>query len=190
MKIRDRIKKLVRVRASELIPNPKNWRVHPEEQQNALRGVLAEVGIADAVLARETKDGLQLIDGHLRADMDPTIEWPVLVLDVTEDEADILLATHDPITGMAEVDSEAISSLVGKITVGSEAVAELLSSIDPSTWSGAEQLDRDAIPDYDPQQETYSIRVSRVLASDRDNVRSIVSKGLKDANLDYSIEVF
>ena len=32
MKIRDRIKELRRVMASELSPNPKNWRTHTHEQ--------------------------------------------------------------------------------------------------------------------------------------------------------------
>ena len=45
-----------------------------------MRGVLAEIGIADALLARETPEGLMLIDGHLRADVSPDSEWPVLVL--------------------------------------------------------------------------------------------------------------
>jgi hypothetical protein len=67
--IRDRIKELRRVPADQLQPNPKNWRKHPESQANALRGVLAEVGIASAVLARETPEGgLMLIDGHLRTE--------------------------------------------------------------------------------------------------------------------------
>ncbi len=57
MKIRDRIKELRRVKASELSPNPRNWRTHPEGQQDALRGILAEIGYADAILARELKDG-------------------------------------------------------------------------------------------------------------------------------------
>jgi hypothetical protein len=30
--IRDRIRELRRVKTSELIPNPKNWRRHPKEQ--------------------------------------------------------------------------------------------------------------------------------------------------------------
>jgi len=30
--------------------------------------MLAKVGYADAVIARETPDGLMLIDGHLRAE--------------------------------------------------------------------------------------------------------------------------
>ncbi len=44
MKIRDRIKELRRVPAKELIPNPKNWRTHPDRQRNVLKGILAEVG--------------------------------------------------------------------------------------------------------------------------------------------------
>ena len=71
MQIRDRIKELRRVPASELIPNPKNWRTHPVGQQDALRGVLAEVGYADALIARETPEGLMLVDGHLRAETTP-----------------------------------------------------------------------------------------------------------------------
>jgi len=88
MPIRDRIKDLRRVRAGDLRPNPRNWRTHPQAQQDALRGVLAEVGYADALLARELPDGaLELVDGHLRADLDPEQLVPVLVLDVDEAEA-------------------------------------------------------------------------------------------------------
>jgi hypothetical protein len=69
MQIRDRIKELRRVRAGDLKPQPKNWRVHPESQKNALRGLLAEIGYADVLLTRELLDGsLQIIDGHLRAE--------------------------------------------------------------------------------------------------------------------------
>src|SRR4029079_15258456 len=72
MHIRDRIKELRRVRAADLRPNPRNWRVHPPAQQDALRYLLAEVGYADALLARELDDGtLLLIDGHLRAETTP-----------------------------------------------------------------------------------------------------------------------
>jgi hypothetical protein len=47
MHIRDRIKELRRVRAGDLKPHPKNWRVHSESQWNALRGLLAEIGYAE-----------------------------------------------------------------------------------------------------------------------------------------------
>jgi hypothetical protein len=48
MLIRDRIRELRRVRARDLLANPKNWRVHPKAQSAALRGLLSEIGYADA----------------------------------------------------------------------------------------------------------------------------------------------
>ena len=117
MQIRDRIKELRRVPASELLPNPKNWRTHPVEQQDALRGVLAEVGYADALIARETPEGLMLVDGHLRAETTPDSEVPVLVLDIDEAEADLMLATLDPLAAMAGRDEERLSELLDSLSL-------------------------------------------------------------------------
>lgn len=69
MSLRDRVKELRRVPASELLENPKNWRRHPGIQREALEGVLAEIGFTDALIARETPAGLELIDGHLRREI-------------------------------------------------------------------------------------------------------------------------
>jgi ParB-like chromosome segregation protein Spo0J len=130
MKIRDRIKELRRVKASELHPNPKNWRTHPKQQLDAIRGILAEVGFAGAELARELPDGsLQLIDGHARAEIAGDAEIPVLVLDVTESEADKILATYDPIGAMAEADAGKLEELLREVQTGSEALAEMLADL-------------------------------------------------------------
>lgn len=133
MKIRDRIKELRRVPASELLPNPKNWRTHPDAQKNALRGVLAEVGIADAVLARETPNGLMLIDGHLRTETITDALIPVLVLDVNEAEADKILATLDPLAAMAESDPIKLDALLREIDTGSEELQQMLSELAEET---------------------------------------------------------
>jgi len=91
MQIRDRIKELRRVKAATLRPHPRNWRPHPPAPRDALRGMLAEIGYADALLARELPDGsLELIDGHLRAETTPESDVPVLVLDLEPSEADKL----------------------------------------------------------------------------------------------------
>lgn len=128
--IRDRIKELRRVRARDLVANPKNWRRHPQSQVDALRGVLAEIGYADALLARELPDGrLMLIDGHLRAATSPELELPVLVLDLTAEEADKLLLTLDPLAAMAESDSERLKALLATVRSNSPAVEELLKGI-------------------------------------------------------------
>jgi DNA modification methylase len=127
IQIRDRIRELRRVRAKDLVPNPKNWRRHPKAQADALRGLLAEVGYADALLVRELPDGrLMLIDGHLRAETTPDSEVPVLVLDVTAEEADKILLTLDPLAAMAEADSERIGKLLETVRTDDKAVEELL----------------------------------------------------------------
>jgi len=127
MKIKDRIKELRRVRARELVQNPKNWRTHPAAQARALGALLKEIGYADALIARELPDGqLQLIDGHLRAETTPNTDVPVLVLDVSEEEADKLLATLDPLAAMAEADTGRLQALLESVRSDDEAVQELL----------------------------------------------------------------
>src|SRR3954468_23696000 len=130
MHIRDRIKELRRVRATDLRPNPRNWRIHPPAQQDALRGLLAEVGYADALLARELADGtLMLIDGHLRAETTPDAVVPVLILDVDETEADKILLTHDPLAAMATVSTKHLNDLLATIKTDNESVQKLFDSI-------------------------------------------------------------
>lgn len=127
MKIRDRIKELRRVRAGLLRPHPNNWRTHPDGQRDALRGVLAEIGYADALVARELADGtLELIDGHLRAQTTPEVEVPVLVVDLDDREAAKLLAVLDPLAALAGADRDILAELVGQVETQSEAVRKML----------------------------------------------------------------
>ncbi len=127
--IRDRVMELRRVRAGDLLPNPRNWRRHPERQRTALRSLLRDIGYADALIAREVEGSLVLIDGHLRRSLHPEQVVPVLVLDITEEEADKLLATLDPLASMARPDPVPLAELLERVQASSAAVAELLSSL-------------------------------------------------------------
>jgi len=129
MVMRDRVKELRRVPASELRKNPRNWRTHPPAQEAALKGVLAEIGFADAMIARETEDGLELIDGHLRREVMGDQEVPVLVLDVTEEEADKLLLTYDPLAAMAHADMNNLLALASLTEFESPAVFDMLEAL-------------------------------------------------------------
>jgi methylglyoxal synthase len=129
MVMRDRVKELRRVPASELRKNPRNWRTHPPAQEAALRGILAEIGFADAMIARETEDGLELIDGHLRRDVMGDQEVPVLILDVTEEEADKLLLTLDPLAAMAHADMDNLLALASLTQFESPAVFDMLEAL-------------------------------------------------------------
>ena len=136
MKIKDRIKELRRVKASELLPNPKNWRTHPDAQSNALKGVLAEVGFADAVIARETPDGLMLLDGHLRTEVAMDMEIPVLIVDLNYEEADKVLVTLDPLASMAGRDEGLLTQLLSSVDSENDAVKELLRALHDNDITG------------------------------------------------------
>jgi DNA modification methylase len=90
------------------------------------------VGYADALLARETPDGLMLIDGHLRAETTPNQEVPVLIVDVNEAEADKILLTLDPLAGLATVDEGKLRSLMDSVKFSSEELAAMLQPLWPS----------------------------------------------------------
>lgn len=148
MEIRDRIKKLVRVKASSLRKCPLNWRTHNDEQKQALQAILKEVGIAGAVLVRELKDGTYaLIDGHLRQGELGDQKIPCLVLDVDEEEANKLLLAYDPLSQMAGTDQEALQKLLKDVDTDSPALASLFSSLSKQAEISAKDLEMDLIDD-------------------------------------------
>jgi DNA modification methylase len=151
MQIRDRVQELRRVRAGDLTPNPKNWRTHPKAQADALRGILAEVGYADALLARELPDGsLMLVDGHLRAETTPEQEVPVLVLDIDEAEADKLLLSLDPLAALAETNAVALDQLLREVDTGSEGLQQMYADLAEAAelyQDDAKEIVEDEIPE-------------------------------------------
>lgn len=158
--IKDRIKGFRRVPVAQLRANPRNWRTHPEAQRKAMRGVLAEIGFANAVLARELGDGtLELINGHLRLEtMAGADEIPTLILDVDEHEADKLLLTLDPLAQMAGTDDAALASLFESTPFEDESLANLLAETTGYEFDLRQdnEEDVDAEPQIDRAEELRS----------------------------------
>lgn len=156
MQIRDRIRELRRVPARELRPHPKNWRTHSDRQRDVLRGMLAEVGYADALLARELPDGsLELIDGHLRAETTPELLVPVLVLDVDEAEAAKLLATLDPLANLAGADRGLLAEILAETTTDNAAVQTLWDELLAATETELPPVE--SLPDEDKLRSSVEI---------------------------------
>jgi len=138
--LRNRIKELRNVTAAQLRSNPANWREHPERQRRRLQEVLTEIGIADALIARELPDGtLELIDGHLRADVAADAELPVLVLDVNEEEARQLLLSLDPLAALAETNKERLAALLSKTRFAGSAMQEHLAELQEQSRQPADK---------------------------------------------------
>jgi hypothetical protein len=117
--------------ASEFMANPDNWRVHPSAQQDALAGVLSEVGWVEQVV-ENVRTG-NLVNGHLRVELalrqgDET-PVPYVQVDLSEEEERLILATLDPIGAMASADDEKLSELIAGIETEDEAIQALLSSL-------------------------------------------------------------
>lgn len=112
------------VAVEDLAENPQNWRRHPEEQRKAFEEAFAAVGWAGALVLNE-KTG-RLVDGHLRkAALPAGTVVPVLVGSWSEEQERLILATHDPVGGMAEVDPEAFEWLREHVSVTSEALTAM-----------------------------------------------------------------
>jgi len=127
---RDRIKELRRVPASSLLPNPGNWRRHSQEQLDGIRAVFEAIGIAGAEMVFETADGeLMLFDGHARKDVAGEQLIPVLVTDLTPEEADQILSTFDPLGMMANTDHDALRALMETIETSTDGVEQLLADV-------------------------------------------------------------
>lgn len=106
---------------------------------------MTEIGIADALIARELDDGtLELIDGHLRADVAADAALPVLVLDVNEQEAHQLLLSLDPLAALAETNKERLAALLSKTKFAGSAMQEHLAELQEQS---RQPVDKAAAPD-------------------------------------------
>jgi DNA modification methylase len=110
--------------------NPANWRVHPKAQQDALEGVLSQVGWVQDVIVNKTTG--RLVDGHLRCQVaarngEKTI--PVVYVELDENEEALILATIDPIAAMAATDKTKLDELMRKIQSDDERVQTMLSEM-------------------------------------------------------------
>jgi len=114
----------------QLLANPANWRIHPKSQQDALEGVLSEVGwVQNVIVNRQTG---HLIDGHLRVALalrkhEQTI--PVVYVDLSPQEEALVLASLDPLAAMAVTDKEKLDELMKDIQTEDEVVLEMLKEI-------------------------------------------------------------
>ena len=104
-----------------LLANPKNWRIHPKSQQDALTGMLSEVGWVQRVIVNK-RTGF-VVDGHMRVEVAISAgeaEVPVLYVDLSEEEEAKVLATFDPISGMAAMDEEKFRELLSEVEFASK----------------------------------------------------------------------
>jgi hypothetical protein len=129
-KIKNRIIGSGEEQLDQIMFNPRNWRIHPLSQQDALKGVLEEVGWVQQVIVNKRTGNL--IDGHLRCQLaarEGAQTIPVVYVDVSEDEESLVLATLDPIGAMAATDKQKLDELFAGIESENENVRKMMDEI-------------------------------------------------------------
>ena len=138
----------------QLLANPQNWRVHPKAQQEALAGVLDQVGwVQDVIVNRRTS---HVVDGHLRVALaisrqEATV--PVVYVDLAEEEERLVLASLDPLAAMAGADKEVLAGLLAGLTIDNETLAGELAKVAGLPAKGG-LTDPDAVPDVPEEPVT------------------------------------
>ena len=104
-----------------LVPNPENWRTHPERQEQAVGQLLGHVGWVQTVIVNRTTG--HVVDGHLRAGLavargEETI--PVAYVELSEADEKLALATFDAVTELGHGDQARLLTLLSDTHVGGE----------------------------------------------------------------------
>ena len=115
--------------ADQLLANPANWRIHPRYQQDALKGILNDVGWVQNIIVNRTTG--HVIDGHMRAAVaiSQGAQVPVTYVELTEAEERLMLAVLDPIAAMAARDDAQLAELLASVSAEDAGLADLLKEL-------------------------------------------------------------
>jgi len=114
----------------QLLANPRNWRVHPDFQQQALAGGIDDIGFIRSVTVNQASGAI--VDGHLRVILalrSGVKELPVEYVDLTEEEEAKALLMLDPIAAMASSDRAKLADLMREVNSDDERVQAMLAEL-------------------------------------------------------------
>ena len=126
--------------------NPLNWRTHSEEQRDAMREVLEQVGWVQKVVANRRTG--HILDGHLRVEeaRKKGQKVPVVWVDLSATEERKMLALFDPIGQMAGVDKRRLREVVADLTGESAGMSKLIESLRASAGIRSKEEERPEVP--------------------------------------------
>lgn len=151
-----------------LIPHPRNWRLHPDEQAQSLNALLSRIGWVKGIVVNR-RSGF-VIDGHLRIEEAikanvPSV--PVVFVDLDETEETLILTTFDALTRMAHADANALDKLLQTIQTDEQPLQALLDNLAGKNVAlhldaGVDYVRPDKpLPDTQARVGTYIFKIPR-----------------------------
>ena len=114
----------------QLLANPLNFRLHPDNQQQALAGAIDDIGFIRSVTVNQRTG--RVVDGHLRVTLaarSGVETLPVEYVDLDEAEEAQALLSLDPIAAMAASDKAKLDELMRAVQSDDERVQAMISEI-------------------------------------------------------------
>jgi hypothetical protein len=139
----------------QLLANPLNFRTHPEEQVDALRGSMRELGWLKGVIVNRTTG--HILDGHARVEearRQGLSAIPVDFVELPVEEERLALAILDPITELAERNEGVLQELLGQVATEDPALQAMLYDMAPK--EAAPPDDEAALARERERANTYS----------------------------------
>jgi len=139
-----------------LLANSSNWRGHPKNQQDALLGVLHEVGVVQNILVNR-QSGM-VVDGHLRVALalrEGQKSIPITYVDLSPDEEALIHA----LAALAFVDKVKLGELLADVQTGEAALQQMLAELAVKTgvtppndpleeWQGMPEFEHEDLTAY------------------------------------------
>jgi ParB-like chromosome segregation protein Spo0J len=127
---RDRIVGHGTERVDQMLANPLNFRIHPDNQQQALAGSIDDIGFIRSVTVNQRTG--RVVDGHLRVTLaarSGVENLPVEYVDLDEAEEAQALLSLDPIAAMAAADRQKLDELLHQVQSDDARVQEMMAEI-------------------------------------------------------------
>ena len=114
----------------QLVANPRNWKIHTQEAQQALLAAIHEIGFIRSVTVNRTTGFV--LDGHERImvamrDGQPTV--PVEYVELTEEEELKALLTMDPLGAMQQADPQLLRDNLADVSIDDAALQAVLDQL-------------------------------------------------------------
>mgnify|MGYP000904053237 CR=1 FL=1 len=171
-----------------LVPWEENPRIN-DHVVDQLAATIKELGFSDPIVART--ENRMVIAGHtrLKAALKLGLEVvPVRWMDVTDLRARQLAIASNKLGERAAWDDGVLSEVLRQIASDApEFDSQLLgfSSVeldkligDAGSWQDGDDVSSDEIGDYDPDKETFVVKIEKISAADKDRILALVNASL------------